>query len=182
MTTSDGDPAAATCVLCNHREDQHETLPDGSSPCRSVGHAKGLTCAECRRLTGDEHVSAIMALRSDPDEAFEVAWAAYHATLDHVRHEIGAEWMAFFTDVHQSALASAVLVLREQVAAPPAPGDGAWGAVWLHGSWLQITRNMTPVERESAAAAVLRWMHGLDAVDGRPPRAEPDELRWWLYD
>jgi hypothetical protein len=105
---------AARCTLCSHREDQHDTLPDGTRPCRSIGHEKGLTCAECRRLTSREHVDAVMALRGEPDDAFTAAWAAYYATLDHVRKEIGPGWQAFFTDVHQSALASAVLVLREQ--------------------------------------------------------------------
>jgi hypothetical protein len=111
------DPAAR-CTLCHHREDQHETLPDGTRPCRSIGHPKGLTCTECRRLTSAEHVDAVMELRSTDDDAFEEAWGAYYATLNHVRNEIGPGWQAFFTDVHQSALASAVLALREQAGLP----------------------------------------------------------------
>jgi hypothetical protein len=102
------------CTLCGHREDQHDTEPDGSRPCRSIGHPKGVPCAECRRLVSAEHVQAVMALREADDESFEAAWAAYHVTLDHVRREIGPGWTAFFTDVHQSALASAVLTLRAQ--------------------------------------------------------------------
>jgi hypothetical protein len=54
-----------------------------------------------------------MALRHADDPVFEAAWDAYRATRDHVRKEIGQGWQAFFTDVHQSALASAVLVLRK---------------------------------------------------------------------
>lgn len=59
------------------------------------------------------------------------------------------------------------------------PGDEAWGSVWLRGNWRSITRQMSTPPREHAAAAVLRWMHALDAADGRPPREEPKELRWW---
>lgn len=113
MTPPAVDPAAR-CRLCHHREDQHETLPDGTRPCRSIGHEKGLTCTECRRLIGAEHFEAVMALRDEPDDEFEVAWAAYYATFNHARDEIGPGWQAFFTDVHQSALASALVVLREQ--------------------------------------------------------------------
>lgn len=64
------------------------------------------------------------------------------------------------------------------VDAPP-PGDDAWGSVWLHGNWRFLTRQMDTPAREHAAAAVLRWMHALDSFDGRPPRDEPEELRWW---
>lgn len=320
------DPAVR-CTLCRHREDQHETLPDGTRPCRSIGHEKGLTCTECRRLIGAEHFEAVMALRDEPDDQFEVAWAAYYATFNHARDEIGPGWQAFFTDVHQSAVASAILAYRaeeEAQAAPPTgpacplprcgwvydgpmPADGvgvwpgpaarrelaaaeevvgehldthtvgdwaaalmvtraelerertdtahlrerladpteaeqaatkaleaamrrlrttcdaynvgddygktfvpglsravevvqrvmlegpsvppdldateqeaaAWGAVWQHGTWYEPTREMPPEARERAAAAVLRWMHALDAADGRPPRDEPKGLRWW---
>jgi hypothetical protein len=59
------------------------------------------------------------------------------------------------------------------------PGDDAWGSVWLHGDWRQLTRQMDTPAREHAAAAVMRWMRALDAVDGRPARPEPEELRWW---
>jgi hypothetical protein len=60
-----------------------------------------------------------------------------------------------------------------------ATGDEAWGSVWLHGDWKWLTQNMTTEQREHAADAVLRWMHGLDAIDGRPVREEPEDLRWW---
>lgn len=107
------EPAPETrCTLCMHREDQHDTLPDGTRPCRSIGHEKGLTCAECRRLIGDEHFEALMRLRGEDDDAFTDAWAAYYVTLNHVRDQIGPGWQAFFSDVHQSALASAVITLR----------------------------------------------------------------------
>lgn len=123
------------CSLCHHREDEHETLPNGSRPCRSIGHAKGLTCRECRRLTEAEHVEAVMGLRDEPDDAFTTAWAAYYATLNHARDQIGSGWQAFFSDVHQSAVASAVLTLRAQSGLPDGPFEesreygvvGGWG-------------------------------------------------------
>ncbi|MEU2426930.1 hypothetical protein ABZ619_38960 [Streptomyces sp. NPDC007851] len=59
------------------------------------------------------------------------------------------------------------------------PGDGAWGAMWLHSNWRSLTGRMATEEREHAAAAVLRWMHAMDAFEGRPAREEPAELRWW---
>lgn len=208
---------ATRCTLCTHREDQHDVLPDGTRPCRSVGHEKGLTCAACRRLTGPQHVEAVMELREEPDDAFEEAWAAYYATLNHVRDQIGPGWQAFFSDVHQSALASAIIAYRAEqprastdsaAATGPtcegcgdtaacaggpcahpdaagtsstAPADEAWGSVWLHGNWRFMTGQMGTEAREHAAATVLRWMHGLDAIDGRPPRTEPEDLRWWLH-
>jgi hypothetical protein len=101
------------CIGCGHAQDQHDTLPDGTRTCRSIGHPQGLTCHECQRLTSPEHVEQIMQLRHADDPAFEQAWAAYSATLSHVRNEIGDGWQAFFTDVHQSALASALIAYRE---------------------------------------------------------------------
>lgn len=62
-----------------------------------------------------------------------------------------------------------------------APGDDAWGSVWLHANWEYLTRSMSSEAREDAAAAVLRWMHAVDAADGSPAREEPDNLRWWLH-
>ncbi|MFI5814943.1 hypothetical protein ACIA7S_28790 [Streptomyces sp. NPDC051643] len=106
------DPAAP-CSLCGHREDQHDTEPDGTRPCRTIGHPKGVPCAECRRLTDTAHFEDLMAMR-DSGDAFDEAWAAYRVTFDHVRDQIGPGWPAFFTDVHQSALASALVVLRQQ--------------------------------------------------------------------
>ena len=123
------------CSLCNHREDQHETLPDGTRPCRSIGHPEGLTCRECQRLISPEYVDSLQALRAAGDAAFEDAWNAYRVTLDHARDQIGPGWTAFFTDVHQSALASAVLTLRAQSGLPDGPFEesreygvvGRWG-------------------------------------------------------
>lgn len=106
------------CTLCGHPHDAHDALPDGTRPCRSIGHPKGLTCRTCKQLTSAEHVEAIMSLRADPPPAFTAAWADYRATLDHVRQEIGEGWQAFFTDVHQAALASAFLAWQQTTAHP----------------------------------------------------------------
>ncbi|MEU2426929.1 hypothetical protein ABZ619_38955 [Streptomyces sp. NPDC007851] len=127
------DPSAR-CIGCSHREDQHDTLPDGTRPCRSIGHSKGLTCAECRRLISAGHVQAVMELRGADDDAFQEAWAAYHTTLDHVRKELGSSWTAFFTDVHQSALASAVLTLRARAGLPEGPFK-EWREYQVVGGW-----------------------------------------------
>lgn len=86
-----------------------------------------------------------------------------------------------------AALASALIAHREKSAIAPAQvpesfseaADQAWGAVWLHGNWRYLTKQMTTEARELAAAAVMRWIHGLDVVSNEPPRPEPDELRWW---
>ncbi|MFF6844717.1 hypothetical protein ACFY8X_39005 [Streptomyces tanashiensis] len=59
------------------------------------------------------------------------------------------------------------------------PGDAAWGAVWLHGSWQYLTSKMSPPEREHVADAVARWSADLAAVDGEEERGEPEGLRWW---
>jgi hypothetical protein len=102
-------PVEERCVLCTHPFSAHGTMPDGTRPCRSVGHPDGLNCEECKRLTSPEYVQQIMAMREEHSPAFAAAWAAYSTTLDHVRHEIGAGWQAFFTDVHQAALASGLI-------------------------------------------------------------------------
>jgi len=160
------------CSLCSHREDEHETLPDGSRPCRSIGHEKGLTCRECIRLTGPEHVEAVMALRGADDEAFRVAWAAYYATLNHVRDQIGPGWQAFFSDVHQSALASAVLVLREQQAQAGIPGTVV-DAILCDASTVaenvaEGLREQQEFERSTGALDVMTELHRL-AGCGVPP-------------
>jgi hypothetical protein len=103
-----------TCSLCGHPAHQHDTMPDGTRPCRSVGHPEGLTCTECRRITSPEHIQRITDVR-DEDPAFDQAWAAYKTTYDHVREQIGPGWKAHFTDHHQAALASALLAYQEEL-------------------------------------------------------------------
>lgn len=98
-----------TCTLCDHPAEAHPQQPDGTRPCRSVGHPNGLTCTECIRITSPEHVRRIQEARDGIDEA----WAAFKVTLDHARNEIGPGWQAFFTDVYQSALASAIIAQEE---------------------------------------------------------------------
>jgi hypothetical protein len=93
--------------------ESHEEDENGLRPCRSVGHPKGMPCTECWAMTTQEYVATIMerrgALYDHPDGPDASAWAAYHLTLDHVRHQIGPGWQAFFTDVHQAAVISALI-------------------------------------------------------------------------
>jgi hypothetical protein len=109
-----GSPA---CTLCGHPADAHPQLADGTRPCRSVGHPNGLTCTECIRITSPEHVQRIQEAR----DMIDPAWAAFKVTLDHARTEIGPGWQAFFTDVYQSALASAIIAHEETVRAGREP-------------------------------------------------------------
>lgn len=64
----------------------------------------------------------------------------------------------------------------------PLPGDAAWGAVWLHGNWKWLTKNMTTPEREHAADAVACWSAALNAEDHDLEAGEPEGLRWWRGD
>ncbi|NUR01337.1 MAG: hypothetical protein HOY79_33875 [Streptomyces sp.] len=163
---------AARCVICNHREDQHDTLPDGTRPCRSIGHEKGLTCRECMRLISAEHVDAVMALRGADDDAFAEAWGAYYATLNHVRNEIGPGWQAFFTDVHQSALASAVLTLRERQRRAGIPGTVVDGilcdAATVAENVAEGLRQQQEFERSTGALDVMAELHRLAGCDVPP--------------
>lgn len=103
-------PATARCSFCFHPTAAHDVDPDtGNRPCRSIGHPKGLACAECRRLTSREHIDAVMKMRASGDPLFGAAFSAFNTTYDHVRRELGAAYLAHFTDVHESALASALL-------------------------------------------------------------------------
>jgi hypothetical protein len=45
---------------------------------------------------------------------FQTVWGAYKVTLDDARNAFGDSAWAFFSDVHQSALASALIAYREQ--------------------------------------------------------------------
>jgi hypothetical protein len=54
--------------------------------------------------------------------------------------------------------------------------DAAWHSIWLHGSWREVTTQMTTGQKEAAAAAVERhWYVPGDSM-GPETRAE---LRWW---
>lgn len=102
------------CILCGHLNTLHDDEPDGTRPCRSPGHPKGLTCRECRALLAPEHREAIRDERDN--DGFEAAWAAYYVTFQAARDHFGASWPAHFTDIHQSALASALIAYRKHIA------------------------------------------------------------------
>lgn len=102
------EPEGARCSMCRHAAAEHAVDPEtGFRPCRSIGHPKGLTCEECRRLTSPAHVEVVMVMRGDP--LLKVAFGAYLATRAHVNDQLGESAPAFFTDVHESAVASALI-------------------------------------------------------------------------
>lgn len=45
---------------------------------------------------------------------FQTVWGAYTVTLADARHAFGDSAAAFFSDIHQSALASALIAYRKQ--------------------------------------------------------------------
>lgn len=104
------------CGMCRHPVSSHDVDPEtGFRPCRSVGHSKGLPCADCRRLTSPEHVEAIMKLRGGSDPFFTAAYGAFSVTEDHARQQIGVGWQAHHTAMYESAVASALLEIRSQM-------------------------------------------------------------------
>lgn len=112
---SDGE--RTSCIACNHPLDAHPVDPEtGFRTCRSVGHSKGLTCAECERLTSSDHHAAIMAMRNADDPLLTAAYGAYKATRVYVERQFGDAAEAFFTDVHQSAVASALIEYERALA------------------------------------------------------------------
>lgn len=100
------------CPLCSHPAEVHDAAPDGRRPCRSVGHPDGVPCAECRRLVSAERHGELMGVR-DGGLPFDAAWSAYTAVYDNARQAFGDSWQSFFTDIHQSALASALIAYQE---------------------------------------------------------------------
>jgi len=110
------EPAGTRCSMCRHAASEHDVDPEtGFRPCRSIGHPEGLTCEECRRLTSPAHVEAVMVMRGDP--LLKVAFGAYLATRAHVNDQLGEAAPAFFTDVHESAVASALIEYSKAFAA-----------------------------------------------------------------
>lgn len=110
---SDTDTGFTHCILCGHPVDAHPEDGQGMRPCRSVGHPKGMNCTECVRLIDGDAVAAVVERReriyADMDSPDARAWAAFNATREHVRYQIGEGWQAFYVDIHQSALASALI-------------------------------------------------------------------------
>lgn len=104
--------APTDCYSCSHPWTAHDLNPDGSRSCRTVGHPKGVPCADCRALLTPEHREQIQDERDA--EAFQAAWGAYKVTLYDARDAFGDSAPAFFTDIHQSALASALIAYRKQ--------------------------------------------------------------------
>lgn len=100
------------CFMCGHPIDSHDLQPDGNRPCRSPGHPKGVPCADCRALLTSEYRAKIQDERET--EPFQDAWNAYYVTLQDAREAFGEHAPVCFTDIHQSALASALIAYRKQ--------------------------------------------------------------------
>ena len=110
VTTPTPETVPTHCWACGHLVDVHDVDPEtGYRPCRNVGHPKGVPCAECRRLIAPEHIAAIVAMRQSEGPAFKTAYGAFTVTYEHVREQFGDAWQAFFTDIHESAVASALI-------------------------------------------------------------------------
>ena len=101
-----------TCTLCYHPAESHSTDEHGNRPCRSIDHPNGTPCQDCQKMLTAAYRDRVGAERETPH--FEQAWAAYLVTLADIQRAFGPSAPAFFTDVHQSALASALIAYREQ--------------------------------------------------------------------
>lgn len=104
------DTPATHCFMCGHPVESHDPRADGTRPCRSPHHPDGVPCADCRVMLTDEYRAAVQDQR-DADE-FEAAWAAFTVTRADAQHFFGDSAPAFFSDIHQSALASALIAYR----------------------------------------------------------------------
>lgn len=105
-------PTRTHCWACGHPVEAHDPDEAGLRPCRTPGHPKGLPCAECRRLTSTENRDALQEYRTNFDDEtgpHARAWSAYRVTLQDARQAFGESADAFFTDIHQSALTSALI-------------------------------------------------------------------------
>ncbi|MET8746379.1 hypothetical protein [Streptomyces sp. NPDC004728] len=98
------------CFMCGHPADSHDPRPDGTRPCRSPHHPDGVPCADCRAMLTDEYRAKVQDERAA--DGFEAAWAAFTVTRDDAMHFFGDSAPAFFSDIHQSALASALIAYR----------------------------------------------------------------------
>ncbi|MEU5322964.1 hypothetical protein AB0G67_40370 [Streptomyces sp. NPDC021056] len=105
-------PEPRLCYSCGHPWDAHDTRPDGNRSCRSVGHTDGVSCAGCRAMLTTEYRDKVQQER-DADW-FQAVWGAYTVILADARHAFGDSAPAFFSDIHQSALASALIAYREK--------------------------------------------------------------------
>ena len=104
-----------TCSLCYHPAESHPQDAHGNRPCRSIGHPDGVPCTDCQAMLTPDYRGRVADERDSA--AFEQAYAAYLVTLADVRLAFGNAADAFFTDVHQSALASALIAYRKQTEA-----------------------------------------------------------------
>jgi len=100
------------CYSCGHPWASHDIRADGHRSCRSVGHSEGVSCADCRTLLTDDYREQLQSERGA--DWFQAVWGAYTVTLADARHAFGDSAPAFFSDIHQSAVASALIAYRQQ--------------------------------------------------------------------
>lgn len=113
---SEQDQPRTHCTMCGHPVEAHDQDADGNRPCRSPGHPKGVPCSDCRALLTDEYRHRIQDEREEP--GFEQAWNAFLITREDAAHSFGRNAPAFFTDIHEAALASALIHYRETLLKP----------------------------------------------------------------
>lgn len=100
------------CFMCGHPWDSHDPNPDGTRSCRSPSHPNGVPCADCRAMLTSEYRECVQEERDGA--AFEAAWNAFMVTREDARNAFGEHAPVFFTDINQSALASALIAYRKQ--------------------------------------------------------------------
>lgn len=104
------------CFMCGHPVEAHDRDDDGNRPCRSPGHPKGVPCSDCRALLTTEYREHVQDVREEP--GFDEAWNAFLITRGDAQHQFGEHAPAFFTDIYQSALASALIHYRQTLLKP----------------------------------------------------------------
>jgi hypothetical protein len=113
MSDTDKVEPRTHCIMCGHPTPAHPEDEKGMRPCRSVNHPAGLNCTECTRLLDKEALAAMQERRgqvyADQDGPEARAWAAFHIVRAWAQYVFGPSWQAFYTDIHQSALAAALI-------------------------------------------------------------------------
>lgn len=113
-------PTPTHCFMCGHPVQSHDPNPDGTRPCRSPGHPNGVPCSDCRAMLTPEYRERVQEAREG--EAFEVAWNAFMVTRQDAQDAFGEHAPVFFTDINQSALASALIAYRTHTEQKPKQG------------------------------------------------------------
>ena len=160
------------CWSCGHPWEAHDSNPDGSRSCRTPGHSRGVPCADCRTMLTPEYREQLQNERNA--DWFQTVWGAYTITLSDARDAFGDSAPAFFSDIHQSALASALIAYREQqktaekrVTALHAPVQHM-GQTWCGAC---SVRRRTGPKTEEWVALIPHPCPTLDALENKEPSA-----------